>query len=128
MSEFPVSNLEKRLFWGIGCAVAAMVLNLGTPLVLMMLGITPQWPTQQGPLGGMGIGILLAVGIVLSGSAGFVAGLMRPGSQAVIMTLICLVLVDVCMMATSMLLYFISAAIKVTLMIAVKRESPKGTG
>ena len=125
-SEFPVSNLEKRIFWGIACAVSGMLLNVGLPLLLAGAGIALAGPPQQKPGDAVAIAILLIVGILFSGSAGFIAGLVRPGAQAFKITLICLLLVDICMILASIWLYFLAAAIKVALLLAViKRDEKK---
>ena len=118
-SEFPVSNLEKRIFWGIACSVSGLLLNVGLPLMLAALGVLLPGPPQQRPVNGGTIVVLLIGGILFSGAAGFVAGLARPGAQAVKITLICLVLVDICLVFASIWLYFISGAIKVALLLAV---------
>ena len=48
MDEFPVSNLERRLFWGIvwgiAGAVSAVLLNVGLPLLLVLIGLDPKSP------------------------------------------------------------------------------------
>ncbi len=119
MSEFPVANLEKRLLWGMACGVCAVLLNIGPPLLLLGLRIAPTFPSQPGPIGGLGVAILLILGILVSGLVGCVAGLVRPGRPAVMTTLICLALEDICMMAVVPALYAICAAIKVALIIAV---------
>lgn len=126
--EFPISNLEKRLFSGLCCSVCAMLLNAGLPLLLIKIGVDPKWPTQQGPLGGMGVGLILLAGIVFSGSIGLVAGLARPGKSAAMATLIGLAFEDVWMiilMNQSFWLYSISAAIKISLLTLIIWRDPK---
>ena len=123
MSEFPASNLERRLFWGIiwgiTGAVSAVLLNFGLPFLLIVIGrLDPKFPVQQGPYGGMGVGIVIMVGIVFSGLSGFVAGFVRAGTNAAMPILICLVLADICLTTLSTRLYAISGAIKVALIVA----------
>jgi len=122
MSEFPVSNIETRILWGIACAMIGMVLAFGLPVLLMNNGFYPESTSDMSGLGAAG---LIMLGIVSSGVAGLIAGLVRPGIQAIILTLICLVLIDVCLIGASASLYCTSAGIKIVVAILVFAISPK---
>jgi hypothetical protein len=126
MSEFPVSNLEKRLFWGIACGAGAMLLSFCVPLLSLILlakiGVDPQLPNQQnqqGPYAGMGFGILLFAGVFFCGLVGLIAGLVRPGVQGAAISTGGLFLADILLMVVATRLFFVSAAVKVACVILI---------
>lgn len=108
MSESPVSNLVKRLYWGIACGVAAMLLNLGSPFVVtplfVKLGIDPM-SNLSGFGAGMGLGILIFEGTLFCGLGGLIAGIAVKGKPAITITMGGLLLADIHMMSFSVRVY-----------------------
>ena len=116
-------TLGKRITWGIACAVFGMLLNLGTPILVNILGLHPAW--YGGGIAAVGYITFIGVGLIVSGLAGLITGLVRPGLQSLSVTLICLVVVDICLLAASAKVYGVSAIIKIALMVWIYAKTPK---
>jgi hypothetical protein len=119
----------KQLLGSVGCLAIGAGLSWGMPFVLAYAGL---WRPGIGDLSGLFIYFYCICASIVAGAAGFVAGSLRPGRQAILATMACVVLTDFVALALSprsssaeqfYLLYLVSAIVKVA---AMKLIAPRG--
>ena len=121
---------RKRLVWSPICAVIGSGVCLGLPMLLRISGV-PVSSSQN--LGHMFYLTALLWATIFSGLAGFIAGLIRPGRPAIVLTLVCIILLDIAFLGyltygnvnNFRLVLSVSAAVKVILIILIAATIPK---